>query len=276
LGRRARAFATTHGVAFVGADEANAWCGEQARTTYLLDVRTSEEFAFDAVGGFVHAPGGQLVQATDQWVGVRGARLVLVDAEGVRAPVTAAWLRQLGHEACVLEGGVRAAAKLAWPRPNMPAPVQLPSIAVQELAVALHEGRVRIIDLRPGISFRHGHIPEARWSIRPRLEAAHDQSIVLVADDPLFAALAAGDLAEAGHRDIRALAGGQEAWRASGLPVAESADDPSDADMIDFLFFTSKRHEGSAEAARQYLAWEIGLVDQLDAQERAAFRVPSG
>ena len=46
--------------------------------------------------------------------------------------------------------------------------------------------------------------------------------------------------------------------------------------MIDFLFFTSKRHEGSAEAARQYLAWEIGLVDQLDAQERAAFRIPSG
>ena len=68
-------------------------------------------------------------------------------------------------------------------------------------------------------------------------------------------------------------AGGQEAWRASGLPVAESADDPTDADMIDFLFFTSKRHEGSAEAARQYLAWEVGLVDQLDAQERAAFRI---
>ena len=55
------------------------------------------------------------------------------------------------------------------------------------------------------------------------------------------------------------------------MPIAESADDPADADMIDFLFFTSKRHEGSTEAARQYLAWEVGLVDQLDAQERAAF-----
>jgi rhodanese-related sulfurtransferase len=276
LGKRARALAAKHGVAFVGADEANAWCGERVRTTYLLDVRTSEEFAFDAVAGFVHAPGGQLVQATDQWVGVRGARLVLVDTEGVRAPVTAAWLRQLGHEACVLEGGVRAAAKLAWPRTNKPAPVPLPSIGPQELAVALHEGRVRIIDLRLGMSFRTGHIPEARWSIRPRLAAvgcAHDKSIVLVAEEPWLAALAAVDLAETGHRDIRVLAGGQEAWRASGLPVAGSADDPTDADMIDFLFFTSKRHEGSAEAARQYLTWEVGLVDQLDAQERAAFRI---
>ena len=277
LRKRARVLAAKHGVAFVGADEASAWYGEQARTTYLLDVRTSEEFAFDAVGGFVHAPGGQLVQATDQWVGVRGARLVLVDAEGVRAPVTAAWLRQLGHEACVLEGGVRAAAELEWPRPTMPTPVLPPSIAPQELSVALQQGRVRVIDLRPGMSFRRGHIPEAQWSIRPRLEAAgreQGKAIVLVADEPALAALAAVDLAEAGHRDIRALAGGQEAWRASALPVAGSCDDPADADMIDFLFFTSKRHEGSAEAARQYLAWEVGLVGQLDAQERAAFRIP--
>jgi hypothetical protein len=44
---------------------------------------------------------------------------------------------------------------------------------------------------------------------------------------------------------------------------------------VDFLFFTPARHDGNAEAARQYLAWEIGLIDQLDAQERGAFRIPS-
>ena len=47
----------------------------------------------------------------------------------------------------------------------------------------------------------------------------------------------------------------------------------SDADCIDFLFFTAGRHEGDAAAARQYLTWEIGLVDQLDAQERGSFWV---
>jgi len=30
---------------------------------------------------------------------------------------------------------------------------------------------------------------------------------------------------------------------------------------------------GNAAAARQYLAWETGRVDQLDAQERGVFRV---
>ena len=84
LGARARKLADAHGVEFVAADAANASLADTARTTYLLDVRAPEEFAAHAVPGFAHAPGGQLIQATDQWVGVRGARLVLADAEGVR------------------------------------------------------------------------------------------------------------------------------------------------------------------------------------------------
>ena len=74
-------------------------------------------------------------------------------------------------------------------------------------------------------------------------------------------------------RDVRLLDGGHEAWRAAGLPVVATPDDPADADCIDFLFFTHGRHEGNAEAARQYLAWEIGLIAQLDAQERGVFRI---
>jgi hypothetical protein len=49
--------------------------------------------------------------------------------------------------------------------------------------------------------------------------------------------------------------------------------EPADADCIDFLFFTAARHEGDASAARAYLDWETGLIGQLDAQERGAFRI---
>ena len=79
------------------------------------------------------------------------------------------------------------------------------------------------------------------------------------------AALAAIDLGEAGAKDVRVLAGGHEAWRSAGLPVAASPQSPTDAECIDFSFFTHGRHEGDEAAARAYLAWEIGLVDQLDA-----------
>ena len=97
-----------------------------------------------------------------------------------------------------------------------------------------------------------------------------------MAEEPAIAHLAAIDLAEAGCRDVRLLAERPEAWAAAGLPVAASPAEPGDAARIDFLFFTAKRHAGTAEAAeaaRQYLAWEIGLIDQLDAQERGAFRI---
>jgi rhodanese-related sulfurtransferase len=274
---RARALAEARSVAFVTVAEAKAWLADTSRTTYLLDVRTAEELAASAVPGFAHAPGGQLVQATDQWVGVKGARLVLLDEEGVRAPVIAGWLRQLGHEACVLQGGVAAAAQVARPQRNVVSGLPAPAaMAPDALAEALRQGTAQVIDLRPAMIYRAGHIPQARWSIRPRIAAAvadTSKTVVLIADEPGVAALAALDLAEAGCTDIRLLAGGHEAWRAASLPVVATPDDPPDADCIDFLFFTHGRHEGNEEAARQYLAWEIGLVGQLDAQERGAFRI---
>jgi rhodanese-related sulfurtransferase len=274
---RARALAEAHGVAFVTAAEATAWLADTSRTAYLLDVRTAEELAASAAPGFAHAPGGQLVQATDQWVGVKGARLVLLDEEGVRAPVIAGWLRQLGHEACVLEGGVVATRGNPWPVIPNPSPRLPPkAIAAQEVADALRQGTAQVIDLRPAMSYRAGHIAKARWSIRPLIaQAVADTSktVVLVADERGLAALAAVDLREAGCRDIRLLAADHEAWRNAGLPVVATPDDPPDADCIDFLFFTHGRHEGNAEAARQYLAWEIGLIGQLDAQERGVFRI---
>ena len=85
----------------------DAWQADGARTTYLLDVRTDDEFDAGHLSGSFHAPGGQLVQATDEYVATRNARLVLVDDNGVRATMTASWLRQLGwDDAVVLAGGL--------------------------------------------------------------------------------------------------------------------------------------------------------------------------
>ena len=273
----ARALAARHGVRFVAAAEAGGWRGDRARTTYLLDVRTAEEFAQRSVAGFVHAPGGQLIQATDQWVGVKGARLVLLDADGVRAPVVAAWLRQLGHEACVLEGGLDAAAKLSWTRTiSAYAPAALREVEGRDIASDVKAGRVNLIDLRPSMSYRAGHASHGRWSIRSRIVAMireRAQPIVLVADEPVVAALAAIDLGAAGVGDVRFLSGGHAAWLAAGLPVEATAPLPADADCIDYLFFVHDRHDGNAAAAQRYLDWEIGLVAQLDAQERGVFRI---
>ncbi len=283
LRARARQQAEKLDVAFLAAERAQAWLSDRSRTSYLFDVRSPEEFAASPVPGFANAPGGQLLQATDQWIGVKGARVLLIDEEGVRAAVIAGWLRQLGHEASVLEGGTAAARPWHWLRPA-PALIAHPpqALSALEAAAALKRGGLQVIDLRSSLRYRLGHIAGATWSLRPRLAIAladPAKTIALVADDPGLARLAAIDLAELGCRDIRLMPAEPETWAAAGLAVAATPTEPADAAAIDFLFFTAKRHEGSAEAAeaaRQYLAWEVGLIDQLDAQERGAFRIVAG
>ncbi len=279
---RARRLAEARGVGFATLGDVTAWLGAADRTTYLFDVRTSEEFDRDGPAAAVHAPGGQLVQATDHWVALRGARLVLLDDEAVRAPVTASWLRQLGHEAFVLNGGVTAARDVPV-APSAPAPApalpMLDNLAPDALAAVLRDGSTRLLDLRPALSYRAGHVAGAAWSIRPRLAetlSADGRPVVLIAEEDGVAVLVARDLRDAGVADLRRLTGGPGDWTAAGLEVVATPDDPSDADCIDHLFFTHDRHQGNAEAARQDLAWEIGLVDRLDAQERGAFRIATG
>ncbi|HZZ95285.1 MAG TPA: rhodanese-like domain-containing protein [Usitatibacter sp.] len=271
LRARAEALARRHGVRYVDDDEVARWLADASRTTYLCDVRTPDEFARGSLPGAVNAPGGQLVQATDQWVAVRHARIVLIDSEGVRAPVVASWLLQMGHDAVVLRDGI--ASRVAAPAAKAALP------AVREItAKALASGNATVVELRPSMAYRDAHIPGSLWSIRPRLEevrASIRGPVVLVADEPGVARIAAADLARAGVNDIAMLQGGFEAWRASGLPVEASPGEPPDARCIDYLFFVHDRHDGNKAAARQYLAWETQLLSQLDERELAAYRLPS-
>jgi rhodanese-related sulfurtransferase len=281
LRAKVRAHAARTGVPFVSAGEVAGWLAEPERTTYLLDVRTAEEVAASPLPGFAHAPGGQLVQATDQWVGVRGARLVLADSEFVRAPMVAAWLRQLGHDASVLDTQADALTAIFTARGTGSARAdavlpKLPEATAEEVASLRTTAGAAVVDLRASAAYREGHIRGSVWSIRPRLAAASvrpSQRVVLIADDVRIARAAALDLAERGAGDMALLAGGIAAWRSAGLPVEITPDKPADPERIDFVFHTHGRHDGSAAAARAYLVWEIGLVGQLDAQERGAFRI---
>lgn len=98
----ARAVAERAGVRWIVLDALDT-LEAPARTVYRFDVRTPEEYATGHLPGFASAPGGQLVQETDHAVPVRGARIVLADDDGVRAPMTASWLAQMGWEVFVID-----------------------------------------------------------------------------------------------------------------------------------------------------------------------------
>ncbi len=275
LRKCARVLAERFNVEFSSAALIQKWLCDSDRTTYLCDVRTLEEFEAGSIPGSVHAPGGQLIQATDQWVGVRNARIVLIDGgENIRAPVVASWLKQLGFDSWVLEAGVRSGLRgAASPKPALPS---LPSLSVAQLKHALGAGRRTVLDLGASVNFRRAHIPGSRWSTRVRLALdarnAND-SIVLVSEDANAARLAAVELLESGIKDAKLLEGGLAAWTRAGYPTESSPADPPDAECIDYLFFVHDRHAGNREAMKQYLAWETGLIAQLDEQDKAAFRI---
>jgi rhodanese-related sulfurtransferase len=270
------------GVQRVDAATVADWAARGEHCVFLCDVRAPEEFAAGSLPGAQHTPGGQLIQATDQYIGVRHARLVLFDDDGIRAPVVASWLRQLGHDAYVLRDGLRSGFALPAPR-DLDAPLAcpaLPSIEAGALAERLAPGLARVVDLRASQAFRRGHVPGALWSIRPRLPSLHDLTrdgnaglIALIADDSRIAELAVSEWPDDARQgaDLALLKGGFAAWRAAGLPVEVTPASPPDGSCIDYLFFVHDRHDGNKEAARQYLAWETGLIAQIDSQERAGF-----
>ncbi|KWV41762.1 thiosulfate sulfurtransferase [Rhizobium altiplani] len=103
------------GLTFIDRQTAERWNADPARTTYLLDVRTPEEFARASLPGSISSEGGQLLGVAYRTIAVRGARVVLIDdLLGSRARIVAHWLARRGFEIVILlhdfEAEKRAAA----------------------------------------------------------------------------------------------------------------------------------------------------------------------
>src|SRR5437899_7848681 len=71
----AKRVAAEDGLAFISPDDLAMRLArrERERNLYVLDVRTADEYAAGHIAGAVWAPGGQAVQATDEYIAVRAA-----------------------------------------------------------------------------------------------------------------------------------------------------------------------------------------------------------
>jgi rhodanese-related sulfurtransferase len=262
----AKALQTKYEIPSVSDEQFALWSKETDRSLYLCDVRTAEEFAEDGLPGAQHTPGGQLIQATDQFVGVRNALIVLYDSDGVRAITVASWLKQMGHDVSVLTDGVNSQVSLQNPQPDYRMGSKI--ISTAELQDIAQNSSAILLDIRGSMQFRKAHLPNSTWAIRPRfvdVVSKVDKPIVLISDDP---ALTYGALLELRHFNLSAAL-----YELKGntfpteLKTISSESIPSDAECIDFLFFVHDRHDGNKDAARRYLEWETGLIAQLDADE---------
>lgn len=268
----------------------NEWLADPRRSTYRFDVRGAAEYARGHRPGFRHAPGGQLLQETDHHVPVRGARIVLADDDGVRAPMAAAWLAQMGWEVAVLPPDTAAHIESG---PDLPPQPPSPTVAtVTPLALAAFRAedadRERpdtvVVDVAPSITYIVRHIPGAWWSPRARLAEAlrgvipPARRVVLTGNLGVLPRFVAADLAAelaAQGRELLVLEGGTSAWYDAGLPI-ESAN-PRLAFPRDDRYL--RPYEGAEQpraAMQAYLDWEFGLIAQLDLDGTHFFRVIEG
>ena len=280
--QRAAHVAARHDIARIDRHTLETWRAEATqRSLYVLDVRTPEEYEAGHLRGARLAPGGQLVQETDSHMATWGARVVLVDDDGVRATMTASWLKQMGwRDVAVLVCGP---ADDEWtagrhvPRILGLDEVAVPGLVATDLRDRLAADGVIAIDL--DLSRRHaqGHIPGSWFAIRSRLrnglaKLPAGRPIVLTSSDGALAQLAAAELLEAASVPVLTLTGGTQAWIQAGLPLetgmARAVDQPDDV-------FLSPRDRGQnrEDAMREYLTWEINLVSDMAMDDDHRFRV---
>ncbi len=236
---KARSVALQEGVRFLdvaGVRELLASAAKQ--TVYAIDVRSREEFNAGHVPGFRWVPGGQAVQATDNFVAVRGGSIVFAcDASSVRSGMTAAWFRQMGYpNVYVFDGGAeawRAAGLELETGGDVEAPAGLEAarkrvetVEPAGLQAQLRADGATVIHVGTSEEFSAAHVPGSHWVSRSWLELRIDEvapkgaRVFVTSKDEASSLLAASTLIELGY-EAEALEGGVEAWQAAGMPIEQ-------------------------------------------------------
>jgi 3-mercaptopyruvate sulfurtransferase SseA len=195
--------------------------------------------------------------------------------------MTASWLKQMGwRDVYVLEGGLAGRQIASGDELREISGfdhAMAVTISAGELKELLDRGVAAVVDLATSLAYEAGHIPGAWFAVRARLpgnlaRVPKAAMLVFTSPDGMLARLAAAELGEVGHGEIRCLDGGTAAWHAAGLPLNKDrealADTPNDCWRRPYDPYAG---EGARE---RYLSWEIELVHQIEREGNLGFRVP--
>ncbi|MES2483191.1 MAG: rhodanese-like domain-containing protein [Pseudomonadota bacterium] len=279
----AQAWSRRAGVRSIDTAELARLEADSSRTIYHLDTRGADEYRSGHLPGWRWAPGGQLVQATDQYVATRGARVVLADWDGVRAHVTGALLAQLGGlEVLVYAPPAHAALETGeerWKLLRDPALADAPLLSPLQAHDLAQSGAAVLFDVDRSLPYAKRHAVGAWFAAPSRVHQflpthATGKIVILTSADGVLAQRVASDLRQQGV-EARAIRGGNAAWFEALLPTGTGHAKVLTGD--DDAWYSGYAYEDIAERNarfQEYLQWEVNLADQLPRPgARPPFRV---
>jgi 3-mercaptopyruvate sulfurtransferase SseA len=189
--------------------------------------------------------------------------------------MTASWLVQMGwRDVAVFAQEGRETEPPATRILGEEPPMEL-RIDCAGLAALLTQNAATVVDLSLSRDYRNAHIPGAWFAIRSRLARALakiplDGTLVLTSDDGVLAGRALGEARALVQGPVRALDGGNAAWRAAGHAL--TADEPRMADeAVDAWLKPYERAGEQTAAMREYLSWEVDLPARIARDGSANF-----
>ena len=186
----------------------------------VLDARSPEAFA----GG--HVPGAVNVGLSPSfatWAGTvlpADAKILLVLDDPVDLWEATWQLLRIGYD---LPVGWLAGGMTAW-RGSGKEVEMLSEITVHDLADALDQRRVKVLDVRQPAEWAAGHIEGATFitgaELPRRLDMVpKDTPVAVVCGSGYRSSVAASLLASTGRSDVSNVVGGMSAWRRAGHPI---------------------------------------------------------
>jgi rhodanese-related sulfurtransferase len=252
----------------------DAATGNIQGVTYLIDVRSEDEYETGHIAGSIAVPGGQAVQRADDFIAVRNAKVVFVSERFARAVMAAYWYGRMGlGNVSVLQGGIQGwleSGRGLVRGPNRKEPLGYDSgkksarlRTPPELQSVLRDSTMTILDVGASSDYKTAHIPNAKWLSRGWLEEnlphhvpKKDSPLLITCPDGRQSVFAARTLASTGYTNVLVVDGGVRAWQAAGYPT-EGGMTSCWSDVNDVVL--SPSITGDRQAMRRYLDWEVQL-----------------
>jgi len=260
-----------HNINLIDFSKAQELILDKNKSTFIFNVTNSNK----NMSSIRHVPGGQLIQATDKYIGVLNATLILVDdGDLIRAGTTAIWLKKMGYQVHILRKETVNTNKLKLKKQL---PLKEQKLNVFEIEKLTNLKNIVLYDIRSSENFMKKRIKNSIWLNRANLRKVKikkQQQIIIITDEFDKARLVINDIEEMNLGCVISL----YKWKENELINHSNIIDNKPIlfpkkDCIDFNFHTYKRHKGSKSHANQYLKWEIGLINKMDKQELSFFNI---